>query len=86
MLVEQMRSRIIFAVLLGAMVGFAIGYSPQVQQAVASRPLLMQETAQPNVAFSPLRPSVNPIELLLPVATALAVAIPVFLVAKAKTK
>jgi len=86
MLVEQMRSRIIFAVLLGVMVGFAIGYSPQVQQAVASRPLLMQETAQPNVAFGPLRPSANPIELLLPVATALAVAIAVFLVAKAKTK
>jgi len=82
-----MKPRVVLAVFLGVILGYAIGYLPLVQPATsAPRPMLMQETAQPNVAFSPLRPSVNPFELLLPLATGLAVAVPVFLVAKAKGK
>ena len=84
---EQMKPRIAFAVFLGIIVGCAIGYSPPIQPAAsAPRPLLMQETAQPNLAFNPLHASANPVELVLALAVALEVAIPVFLVSKAKAK
>lgn len=84
---EQMARRIVLAALLGALVGVAVGYSPLVQPTSAPRPqLLMQQTGQPNIAFSPLHPSLGPTSLLLALVAGFVVAAPLFLVSKRRNE
>ena len=81
---ERMTRSILLAALLGAIVGVALGSTPYIQPATAPEPqtLLMRQSAQPNVAFGTTHPPIGPVQLLIALLAALAVATPMFLMAK----
>jgi hypothetical protein len=81
---ERMTRSILLAAFLGAILGVAVGYTPYIQPATAPEPQmpLMRQAAQPNVAFGTTHPPIEPTQLLIALLAALAVATPMFLVAK----
>jgi hypothetical protein len=86
---ELMKRRIILAAFLGVLVGFVVGYSPWIQPPNAPRAqLLMQQAGQTNVVpptFQP-NPSLGPAPLLIAILAGLAIASPVFLLARRKAR
>lgn len=83
---EQMTRRIVLAAFLGILLGLAVGYSPSVQSGAAPRaPLMMARANQPNIAAPQAKPAPGPIPLLIALLAGLAIAVPVFLIAKART-
>jgi len=84
---EEMARRIVLAAFLGILVGVAVGYSPSVQPTNAPRAqLLMQQAGQPIVAASTIRPSLEPVQLLMALLAGLVIATPVFLISKHKNR
>lgn len=84
---EQMTRRIVLAAFLGILLGLAVGYSPSVQPGTAPRAqLMMQHETQPNVAAPQIQPAPGPILLLVALIAGLAIAAPVFLIAKIRTR
>jgi hypothetical protein len=83
---EQMTRRILLATFLGILVGLAVGYSPSIQPGAPPRAQLMMSHAnQPNIAARQAKPAPGPIPLLIALLAGLAIAVPVFLIAKART-
>lgn len=86
---DPMRRRIILAVFLGALVGVAVGYAPQIQQASApGAQLLMQQAGRTNVVSPTFRPAsaYGAAPLLMAVLVGLLIAVPVFLVARRRAR
>ena len=82
-----MKSRIVLAVFLGILVGVAVGYSPLTRTPSApTAQLLMQQAGQTNMLPTTYRPAppFGPAPLLTAILAGLAIALPVFLVAKRK--
>jgi len=84
---EQMTKSLIVAAFLGIVMGFAIGYTPSLQSATSARPqLLMQQAEQPNLMPVTFHPSAGPTPLMVAVLAGFVVAVPVFLLARRRTK
>jgi len=83
-----MKSGIVLAVFLGVLVGVAVGYSPLTRTPSApTAQLLMQQAGQTNMlptTYRPAPPFGPPAPLLTAILAGLAIALPVFLVAKRK--
>jgi hypothetical protein len=82
---EQMTRRIVLAAFLGILVGLAVGYSPSIQPAAPRAQLMMPHVNQPNIAAPQAKPAPGPIPLLIALLAGLAIGVPVFLIAKART-
>jgi len=80
---EDMTRKIVWAALLGVLVGAAVGYSPRIQPNSAPKAqLLMQQVGQPNAAtFSP-HATFGLMPVIVALLVGLGAAAPVFLIAR----
>jgi hypothetical protein len=84
---EPMTRRAMLAAALGILLGLTVGYSPSVQPGAAPRAQLMMLPAnQPKIAAAEIQPAPTPLLLLVALIAGLAIATPVFLIAKTRTK
>jgi ABC-type antimicrobial peptide transport system permease subunit len=84
----QMRTGILLAVVLGILLGSGLAYTSSMQaNTPTARPeLVFQPTAQGGTSIASTPPSPNIAQTIIPVLIGLLFAVPVFLVAKRRTK
>jgi hypothetical protein len=85
---DQMKSRLMLAVVLGILLGLGLAYSPPTQPTTTTaRPqMVMQPIAQGNVGAASTNTALGVTQILIPLLVGLLFAAPVFLLARRRSK